>query len=622
MKFPFYIMAAGLCLTGAARAAPERPNVLFIIFDDLNDSVARMGGHPQAKTPNIDRLMERGVRFTNAQSNAPLCSPSRPSMLTGMYPHTTRFFGGHEQDSPGKKRWREMPAMKTAKTWMEHFTDHGYDVWGTGKIYHNGSEDWNTWKNSKGEMQFGIKPSWGPYATDGRRWTGEGPMKGWLNRVSHPAIPGVWHGSHYVSLDQIPRMKPDPKTGAPGFDGWQLYGESYRYVSETDRDPLPDEMNAAFAATLLKQKKFDKPFMLNVGFNRPHAPWVAPKQYFDRFPLDQIEVVKPRPGDLDDCARILVDVDRNYGGNGFGKYSIVANQGNMKKWTQAYLACVNYVDEQFGKVLNALEDSPYADNTLIILTSDHGYHMGEKFYLFKWSVWEESCRVPFVVAGPGVARNQECSQPVSLVDIYPTLTDFCGLPEPESHILDGRSIVPLLKNPQGSWSGPDVAVSVVANRDYNAKPQHTPDDIRGVANSQHYSARSKDYRYILCANGEEELYDHRNDPNEWTNLATNPEYAVVKKKLRAQLEAVVGEPLGQWKTKVESAQKAEPKKNDGKTGFERSDANSDGLVSLKEWLADKQNPDFATQRFRDFDTDNDGNLTPEEMAAGWRGLWL
>ena len=206
-----------------------------------------------------------------------------------------------------------------------------------------------------------------------------------------------------------------------------------------------------------------------------------------------------------------------------------------KRWIQAYLACVAFVDDQVGKVLAALEASPYAKNTIVIVTSDHGFHMGEKDYLFKDSAWEESCRVPLVVYAPGVTQpGTRCNHPVSLIDLYPTLIDLCGLSknpnaDTNGYPLDGHSIRPFLKNPhRGHWKGPPVALSVIG----------------GWGRTLNFSVRSRDWRYVLCENGEEELYDHTSDPHEWTNLAKDPEYAQTKKKLQKQLLKLVGPSMG------------------------------------------------------------------------------
>jgi arylsulfatase A-like enzyme len=524
---------------GAQQATPPvgRPNVLFIICDDLNDAITGMGGHPQAQTPNINRLMKRGVRFTNAQCTSPLCSPSRASMLSGLYPHTTNKFGAARDH--GHDMWFNMSAFQGTKTWMEHFRDHGYRPFGTGKIFHNKSEKWDDWHDPvTGRLNFGAWPSWGPYAWEGRGddhrddWRKTRYQQAGVSWVDHPGNE-IHYGTTrhpdqkiayklgiFLPLRNVPTVPPDPADGIPGHDGWMLYKKHYRYNGPDDRDPMPDELNAAYAEKVLSMQH-DRPFMLNVGINRPHTPLVAPGQYFDQFPLDDIKLAPWKEDDMDDVPPVLHGLV-----GGARKYR---DAGVMKQWTQAYLANVAFADAMVGRVLDALDRSPHAENTLIVMTSDHGYHMGEKNHISKKTVWEEANRVPFVVAGPGIAKNKQCDRPISLVDVYPTLTDYCGLPS-DPHAdkpLDGHSIKPLLENPEhGSWSGPDVALSswLSPNKAERSDPA-----------KQHYTVRSRRYRYTLCNDGSEELYDHENDPYEWTNLASEPDYGSVKSDHKAQL---------------------------------------------------------------------------------------
>lgn len=500
-------------------------NVLFIICDDLNDSVEGMGGHPQAKTPNIDRLMRRGVRFSNAQCNDPICAPSRASLWSGLYPHTTGYFGYSQQQN----RWRRNRILRRCKTVFEHFSANGYQVYATGKIHHNGHEDWSIFRNRDGSNGFAIRPDFGPVPWDGTQ-------KAWRGGRIHPGLPEAMQGLYW---DNSFGPITDLSKQFGGRGRWMLLqGKPFRYVSEADRDRLPDERSAEYAASVL-QRRHKTPFFLAAGFNRPHAPLHVPKSYFDRFPLEAVELAPQLENDLSDCAKTLwKDKDLGTHEYGYRKYERIMAAGGkelLRRWTQAYLASVAFVDEQIGRLLNALGQSPYADSTLVVLTSDHGYHMGEKEQLFKNSVWEESMRVPLVVAGPGVAQGKECDHPVSLIDMYPTLIDYCRLPtdpnqETNERALAGHSIRPFLADPvNGKWDGPPIALGVVASGEGLKVNQP------GKVERQHYSVRSKRHRYVLCNNGEEELYDHWRDPHEWTNLAHKPESAEIKKGLRAEL---------------------------------------------------------------------------------------
>jgi arylsulfatase A-like enzyme len=530
----------------AGFAHASRPNVLLIICDDLNDSVEGLGGHPQARTPNMSRLVADGVRFTNAQCAAPLCGPSRASLLTGLSPVTTGYYGYNQ----GANKWRQNPSLKNARTFLEHFKANGYDVLGTGKIFHNGQEDWNVWNKGDG---FGARPSFGPFPWDGKT-DHPGAIPGINYMSSHPNLPEPlrsavrWHS--FGPLSDIPDWQPDSAKGIPGHKGWILYRKPFRYVSEEDRDLMPDELNAAWAADVLS-RPHDRPFLLAVGFNRPHAPFYAPKKYFDMFPIGEVRLPPYLKDDLNDCARALWDFpDRPSplgflpGKFGFHAFTLLQETGGesmWKRWIQAYLACVTYVDDQLGKILDALAKSPHADNTIVIFTSDHGYHMGEKDYIFKNSLWEESSRVPLIVVAPGVSRsNTACEHPISLMDMFPTLIDLCGLSSAPNEggnglQLDGHSIRPFLVDPDaGQWDGPSVALTAIAGRD--VLEINEP----GKAARLHLSVRSERYRYILCNNGEEELYDHQNDPHEWRNLAGKPDHAAITNQLREQLERLAG----------------------------------------------------------------------------------
>lgn len=514
----------------------DRPNVLLILVDDLNDAVAGLEGHPQARTPNIDRLMARGVSFTNAHTNDPLCAPSRASLVTGLYPHTSGYFGGYAYN------YRENPVLKNAVTFVEHFRDHGYQVYGTGKIQHHAAPDTTIWINQDGEYGYGIPASFGPYPWDGKDSTVTG------HNVPHPQLPielfdGSQPGNYadvtITPLSNVPSYAPDPEKGIPGYQGWRLFKRPFRYQNEDDRDLMPDEQYANWAVDKLQQDH-QKPFLLCVGFVRPHVPHVAPQKYFNMFPLEEIELAKILPGDTADCAETLVR-DYNYGNgsrDGIENYIQVNKIGSgLKRWTQAYLACVAFVDDQIGKVLDALDESPYAENTIVVLASDHGYHMGQKNWLYKHSLWEESTRVPFIWAGPRITQGQKSDLPTSLIDLYPTLADLCNLPDNPNQVtnqqkLDGYSLRPVLENPAlQSRPGPGFALTYVASKSGSA---NEAGEVSGPQD-HHATIRDQQYRYILCANGEEELYNHQNDPYEWYNLADSATFKDLKDTMKSKL---------------------------------------------------------------------------------------
>jgi len=505
-----------------------RPNVLYIMADDLNDSVARMGGHPQARTPALERLMSRGVRFTNAQVNVPVCGPSRACTVTGLGPWTTGYYGFNFH----RDLWFNNPVMKNSKTFMEAFGDAGYRVFGTGKIMHNRQERMSVWKDG-----YGHKVDWGPWSWDGKKTTRGG---GWPLYSGHQSLPKGWGpGLAMGPLSDVPVVPADPARNVPGYTGWVNNDTTpFRYESEEDRDQMNDEKQALWARDILN-RVHDDPFLLCVGIGRPHGPWIAPKKYFDLFPLEEIQLAPQLKNDLRDVPNII----RAKGAyHGFGKYKTLVNGGPdmLKRWTQAYLACVAFADDCIGTILHALDRSPHRDNTLVVFVSDNGYHMGEKFSLFKKSCWEESCRIPMVIAGPGVAENRICKTPVSLIDLFPTFVDRCELnPDPNRSgsraKLDGHSLSSLLASPEkGTWTGPPVAVSAV-NSTRKVKKDHV-----APVDDQHWTARSERYRYIRYHDGSEELYDHETDPQEWKNLSRNPAYADVKKRLQTELSEVTG----------------------------------------------------------------------------------
>jgi arylsulfatase A-like enzyme len=542
------------CSTGDRKAFGQqnkKPNVLFIICDDLNDSMEGMGGHPQAKTPNLSRLAGEGIRFSNAHSAAPICGPSRASLWTGIYPHHSGLYG-HSQN---QNRWHNNPVLKNCKPLFEHFADNGYPIFGAGKLFHDNHNTEPLFNRSDSLGTFGNGQEYGPFAYSG-------DMSKGISKAlrAHPDVPeqfGITGFNSFASIGNVPEIMPDKENGIDGHKGWVLIPgfnpTPFRYTSEKDRDPLPDEVTANFGIDVLQQDH-DEPFLITLGIIRPHAPWHAPQPYFDMFPLDEVRLPPYLENDLDDCAEELWKmakddgkVARNFGRLlSYGMYRFKALQDSYegdegwRRWLQAYLACVAFADAQVGRVLDALEQSKYAKNTIVIVTSDHGFHMGEKDQIFKRSVWEESTRVPMIIRMPdGRNKGQECLHPVGLIDLYPTLVDLCGLTEHTyqegGRPLDGHSLRPFLEDPEkGTWNGPDVALSVIE--------AGIPVELNVPAKvaDQHFSVRSRDWRYTLTRKGDEELYDHRTDPHEWNNLADDPANSTVKEKLKESLLRMTG----------------------------------------------------------------------------------
>jgi arylsulfatase A-like enzyme len=506
---------------------PHHPNVLLIICDDLNDFVEGWGGHPQARTPQIARLAAEGMSFLNAHSNDPVCAPCRASLFTGIYPHTSGLYSF--------ERWDRNPTLLQSKTLMEIFRENGYRVLGTGKLLHH--EKPELWDD------FGHERNHGPWPFNGME---DRPNPPWDGLVAHPEIPPPFGNNPYGSFGPLSRIpEVSPAGNLPGYHGWwEGYGP-FHYSSEEVRDLMPDEKSIQWIIARLQEleEEPEQPFFMALGFNRPHTPLYAPDKYFELFPLEELALPPYMEKDLADCAYGLVE------GNAYPKYNYQrlmetygTREAGLKPYLRAYMACVAFVDDQLGAVMDALQHSTFAENTIVIFTSDHGYHLGEKDLLFKHTLWEESTRIPFIVKVPGLTQpGTKCNQPVSLIDIYPTLVDLCHLEGSNlkgevGKPLDGHSLRFMLGNPESAgWSGPEVALSTILSdrvREGNNIPMEAVD--------QHFSVRSLHWRYSLANDGTEELYDHRSDPNEWYNLAGKEEHRQMQHKLRKSLLEITG----------------------------------------------------------------------------------
>ncbi|MGZ0654585.1 sulfatase [Coraliomargarita sp. W4R72] len=535
MKGPLLLFLA--IFSGAnhllADYAATQPNVLFVICDDLNDSVSGMGGHPQAHTPNLDRFAQTAVRFDNAHANVSICGPSRASFLSGLSPIHTGYYGWAQNprgggDLKNPQMTFDRPVLRDVTTFVQNFAQNGYTVYGTGKITHEYHRSAFLFDNVSGIRHWGFSPvTQGPGASDGRRLK-NGLLRGAPTTNFMPKR--LTDQMYFGPLSDVPDIAANTRTGAPGYQGWIEWGEPFHYINEEDRDLMSDEKSANYAIEVLKEKH-TQPFFLAVGFCKPHTPLIAPKKYFDIFKDVEIELPPYKEDDLNDTVELLWKNTTSA-----RSFNLVRAEGLdfWKEWIRAYLACVAFVDHEFGRVIQALDDSPYADNTIVIFTSDHGVHLGEKNMLAKMTLWSESTRIPFLVRTPDMKTvGQQCSRPISLIDIYPTLNDYCNLPMP-SQGLDGHSLRPFLEMPEmGQWEGPDFAFCSWMGPP-TAQQRSTP-YIKAEAANQHLAVVSDRYRYIRASNGKEELYDHRSDPNEWTNQATNPEYSDILKQMQGRL---------------------------------------------------------------------------------------
>jgi arylsulfatase A-like enzyme len=417
-------------------ASPDRPNIVMIAIDDLNDWVEPLGGHPDVKTPTMRRLAARGLTFTNAHCQAPLCNPSRTSLMTGRRPTTTGVYG--------LAPWfRKLPEFAELVTLPQHFHAAGYRTLIGGKIYHGG---FGRRKGSVAEADV-----WGPAATVGAK-----PKQKLI-----PATPG---GNHpLMDWGTFPHRDEDK-------GDWQV---------------------ASWAVEALREMPEDQPFFLSVGFFLPHVPCYATQKWFDLYPEDSLTMPPIREGDRDDTPAsswyIHWDLPEP-------RTSWLEANDQLKPLVRAYLASISFVDSQVGRVLEALDKSPFADNTLVVLWSDHGYHLGEKAISGKNSLWTRSTRVPLLLAGPGIPVAARCEQPAELLDLYPTLSELAGLPEPAG--VEGVSLMPQIRDPATPRRRPAICSHNAGN--------HSVCDTR--------------WRYIRYADGGEELYDRQADPNEFDNL--------------------------------------------------------------------------------------------------------
>lgn len=461
------LLAAFVILLLASRwsqADHSHPNVLLLVVDDLNHWVGSLNRNPQARTPNIDGLAARGVNFIHAYCPSPLCNPSRAALLSGKRTATIGIYSN--ADMPWSDYIDERQCLNG------YFRAQGYYTATAGKVFH---------LRSGFENPQGVQ--WDNFVVHfGRHDVEHSEGRATAKHRHHQHVTGS------ELLKEPPREVGEFEIAAPD-------------VPDTETE---DFKIAEWGAHQLA-KTYDRPFFLALGFHKPHPPWIVPKKYFDMFPLDSIEL-PPHTADVLDQ---LPSAGKEFAHT--ASWVGVMNAGGESAWkqvVQGYLASMAYLDAQIGIVVDALEKSPHKDDTIVVLFSDHGWHLGEKEHFGKGTLWEEATRAPLIWVAPGVTQpGGRCNAPVEFLSIYPTLCDLAGLPQPK--FLEGVSIRPLLANPQAEWTRPALSTFGFNN----------------------HAVRSQQYRYIRYANGDEELYDERADPYEWTNLAKNPVLESVKADL-------------------------------------------------------------------------------------------
>ncbi|QDU30158.1 Choline-sulfatase [Anatilimnocola aggregata] len=438
------LVMLGLVVSITPATAAERPNVVFIAIDDQNDWIGAFGGHKLAKTPHIDLLANRGTAFLNAHCQAPLCNPSRTSLLLGLRPTTTGIYGL----SPW---FRTLDDWKDRVALPQHFKAGGYRTLTAGKIYHGGAgspqqrlQEFDVWGPGGG---IGIKP-------------------------------------------EKKLIGPTPMGNNPLMD-WGVFPHRDEYKG--------DYQVASWAVEQIKIAPKDQPFFLAAGFFLPHVPCYATQKWFDLYPDDDSVLPLLKADDRADTPRFSWYLHWHLPEP---RLKWVQENNQWRNLVRSYLACTSFVDAQVGRITAALEEAGLAENTVIVLWGDHGWHLGEKGITGKNTLWDRGTKVPLIFAGPGIKAGR-CTQPAELLDIYPTLIDLCQLPKRTD--LEGISLLPQLQNAD-------------AMRERPAITSH---------NQGNHGIRSERWRYIRYADNSEELYDLQNDPHEWTNVIEKQEHAAV-----------------------------------------------------------------------------------------------
>jgi uncharacterized sulfatase len=510
------ILAAALLAVAAWPARAEerpRPNVLFIALDDLNNALGCYG-HPLVKSPNIDRLAARGVRFDRAYCQYPLCNPSRTSLMFGLRPDATGV-----QDNALNYR----TTLPRAASLPQFFRRHGYFAARVGKLFH-----------------YGVPDDIGNAGMD--------DAKSWEVTIN------PWGRDR---ADQAKVVNFTPQLGLGGALSWMIADGG---------DGEQTDAHVADEAIRLLERPRDRPFFLGVGFYRPHVPCVAPRKWFDLYPLGKVALPQEPPDDRKNHPEAAYTVTPpNYG----------LDEAKQKQFLRAYYAAVSYADAQVGRLLDALDRLKLADNTIVVLWGDHGWHLGEHGLWQKMSLFEESARVPLLVVAPGrKAKGQGCGRPAELLDLYPTLADLCGLPVPTG--LHGRTLRPLLDDPAAP--GKKAAYTQVR---------------RGAGKDQFLgrSIRTERWRYTEWDDGWRgaELYDHDADPHEYRNLAADPRHAGTVKELKELLKGGVAEPPGfaRWEKDVQAIEQRDKDRLPPQDGVLFA-----GSSSIRMWDLAKSFPDL------------------------------
>jgi arylsulfatase A-like enzyme len=450
------VRKAGFVENAVPMNLKNRPNILFIAIDDMNDWTTLFDPGNPIETPNLLRLASRGCFFTKAYCTTAACNPSRTAIMTGLHATTTGIYSN-------EKGWAE--TLPDVVTLPQHFMKHGYASRGGGKIFHHGRTGNDRPDNPSFQEFFKMR--------------------------QHANAPEINYNGYIKDTPGIKFL------ARHSFD-WGVH----------DVEKHTDEYTVEYIEGVMEREwnsGMKHPMFLAAGIFRPHLPFWAPPRSFDHYPLNEL-VMPPMPGnDLDDVGEIA----RRMAHTEYFIYSNVTKKpaghpGSLQRMVQSYQASATFSDEMVGRLLDKLDETGMRDNTIIVLWSDHGYHLGDKEACVKFTLWEKANHVPFIIVAPGVTTpGSRCDVPVSLLDIYPTLAELAGLP-PKAGI-DGQSLVPLLENPDAKWDRPALMTMGRGN----------------------HAVRSRNWRYIRYSDGTEELYDQLQDPWNHNNLAGNQEYAPV-----------------------------------------------------------------------------------------------
>ncbi len=508
------VLTASLCWFGVQ----AQPNIIFIFSDDLMAITDAIGGGSQIIAPNIQRLKDRGVTFERACANATVCGPSRASVFTGVLPNTSGHFGYRM----GVNSWFNNPVLSETTTMFSNMKSNGYSVYGLGKIFHKSDDnasDFNILNNNNP----------GPKVSNG--------IPGVSTEGNVPPLPGVVDGldpTLYGTILSLSELE-----NYPGYDWYFNNGTPFTYIDENNRSLFGDEQITQQAVAILNSVQ-NSPFFLTLGYRSPHTPLYAPDSFYDLYNFGSLELSTLIP---EDSRSFPIASEKNRwnfeGGYNDYKKIQIANMNYatedylLRKVVHGYYALVSFLDHQIGVILDELDASPYADNTVIILSSDHGYHLGDKLRLRKTTLWNKSALVPMIISGPGIAQGEVCTTPVSLIDVYPTILELSGVQQPFTHTLDGTSMVPLLQNPEGSWDGSPYALTAVACDEL------IPDNVIAEAHHQHYSLMSETMHYNYYSSGEEELYSYLDDPRELYNLLYSPKHQSYLNEFRNYISTVL-----------------------------------------------------------------------------------